>query len=55
MRNVRAHCVPMALVVTAACVFWLQDTPRRKAASAGIATAQPLNIDVARGMLAVSM
>lgn len=54
MNTVEAHCVPIALVATAACVLWLQRTRWLKAASVDVAMTQLLGTDeVERGIPAV--
>lgn len=56
MNTIGAHCVPMALVVMDACVFWLQDTFRPEAASVDVAMTQLLGINqVERGMPAIGI
>lgn len=56
MRNIRVHWVPLALVVMAACVFWVQHTFRLWAIPADIAMRLSPGIEgVARGMLGVSV
>lgn len=52
MSNVKAHCVPMALVVKAVCVCLLQAAYRLQPVSVGMATMQLLDIGYA-GMPAI--
>lgn len=55
MNDPKAHCVPMALMVMAACVSWLKDTFWLWDASVDIAMPQlPLRVaNVARGRAAL--
>lgn len=54
MRNIRAHCVPVALVVMIACVIRLQNASLLQTPSVDIAMAQLFGTDDdAHGILAV--